>query len=211
MAFGESCRNELLIAEIAENSRRGRREETGANEDEDVSAVRIGLMAGRAIRVTARITFFLCGLISLLTAFPYVMLRGIELPVSSEWVIFVVALAVVGIFSVTLAVLPRSWIARICRKDRDDERLFSGPLKLLGGFAVISYIVALVAYLAPHSWNLDPQLMFSLCPLYFIKLTFDPSLAAVLFLLAPMNAAVYGALGLTLGCAWLALRKRTIS
>ena len=166
-------------------------------------------MSGWAIRTTSRIAFFLCGLISLFTGVPYVMLRGIELPVQSEWVVFAVALGLVGVFGVTLAVLPRSWIAKVCRKDRDDERLFSTPLKVLGSFAAVFYLLALVAYLAPHRWNLDPQLMFSLCPMYFVKLTFDPSLVAVLFLLAPMNAAVYGSLGLTLGFAGLAFRRRT--
>jgi len=96
-----------------------------------------------------------------------------------------------------------------CGKDRDNEHLFSGPLKLLGSIGAVSYLVALVAYLAPHRWNLNPQLMFSLCPMYFVKTMFDPSLVAVFFLLAPMNAAVYGSLGLTLGYAWLAFRKRT--
>jgi hypothetical protein len=168
-------------------------------------------MAGRAIRTTSRIAFILCGLISLFTGVPFLMLGGAELPVQSEWVIFVAILALVGLFSVTLGVLPRSWIAKACKKDRDDEQLFLGPLKWLGGFAAASYLLALVAYLAPHRWNLDPQLMFSLCPLYFVKMHFDPSLVATFFLLAPMNAAVYGALGLTLGCAWLAFRKRTSS
>ncbi|HWO31594.1 MAG TPA: hypothetical protein VNO32_22600 [Candidatus Acidoferrum sp.] len=166
-------------------------------------------MAGRAIRVTARLAFLLCGLISLLTGAPYVLLRGADLPFQSEWVAFVAVLGLVGIFSVTLAVLPRSWIAKLCRKDRDDERIFSAPLKLLGGFAVISYLVALLAYLAPHRWDLNAQLMFSLCPMYFIKMTFDPSLVATFFLLAPMNAAVYGALGLTLGYVGMAFWKRT--
>jgi uncharacterized membrane protein YhaH (DUF805 family) len=166
-------------------------------------------MSGRAIRTTSRIAFFLCGLISLLTGVPFLMLGGAELPVQSEWVIFVAALALVGLFSVTLAVLPRSWIAKACKKDRDDGQLFLAPLKWLGGFAAISYLLALVAYLAPHRWNLDPQLMFSLCPLYFVKMTFDPSLVTTFFLLAPMNAAVYGSLGLTLGYAWLAFGKRT--
>jgi hypothetical protein len=137
------------------------------------------------------------------------MLRGAELPVQREWVIFAVALALVGLFSVAAAVLPRSWIAKACRKDRNDLQLFSAPLKLLAGFAAIFYLLALVAYLAPHGWNLDPQLMFSVCPLYFVKMTFDPSLMAVAFLLAPMNAAVYGALGLTLGYGWLAFHKRS--
>ena len=97
------------------------------------------------------------------------------MPVQSEWVIFVVALALVGIFSVTVAVLPRSWIAKACKKDRDDAQLFSAPLKMLGGFAAIFYLLALVAYFAPHRWNLDPQLMLALCPMYLVKMMFDPS------------------------------------
>lgn len=137
------------------------------------------------------------------------MLRGIDLPVQSEWVVFVVALALVGLFSVVVGLLPRSWIAKACKKDRDDEQLYSAPLKLLGGFAATFYLVAVVAFLAPHRWNLDPQLMFSLCPMYIVRMTFDPPPAAVFFLLAPMNAAVYGSLGLTLGYTWLAIGKRT--
>ena len=168
-------------------------------------------MPGRAVRFTARVAFLLCGLVSLFTGVPYVALRGIGLPVQNEWVIFAVALALVGVFSVTVAVLPRSWIAKACKKDRDDQQLFSAPLKLLVVFAAIFYLVALVAYLAPHRWNLDPQLMLSLCPMYFVRMMFDPSLVATFFLLAPMNAAVYGALGTTLGFAWLAFCKRTSS
>jgi|ERR1700691_6181003 hypothetical protein len=166
-------------------------------------------MSASAIRTTSRIAFVLCGLISLFTGVPFLILQGSELPVQSEWVIFVAILALVGFFSVTLAVLPRSWIATVCWKDRDDEQLFLAPLKWLGGFAAISYLVALVAYLAPHSWNLNTQLMFSLCPLYFVKMTFHPSLVATFLLLAPMNAGVYGSLGLCLGYAWLAFHKRT--
>ncbi len=168
-------------------------------------------MAGRAIRITARIAFLLCGLISLVTAVPYAALQGAELPVQSEWIIFVIALALVGLFSVIVGLLPRSWIAKACKKNRDDEKLFSTPLKVLAAFAATSYLVAVVAYLAPHRWNLNPQLMFLLCPLYFVKMTFDPEPVAIFLLLAPMNAGVYGALGLTLGYAWLALRKQTPS
>jgi len=165
-------------------------------------------MSGRAIRATSRIVFLFCGLISLFTGVPYAMLRGIGLPVQGEWVIFLFALALVGVFSVTVAVLPRAWIAKACGKDRDDEQLFSAPLKVLGGFAAISYLVAVVAYLAPNRWNPDPQLMLSLCPMYLVKMTFDPSPVVIFFLLAPMNAAVYGSLGLTLGYAWLCFHGR---
>jgi hypothetical protein len=177
--------------------------------------VRIRLMPRRAVRTAARIAFLFCGLISLFTVVPYVMLRGIDLPVQSEWVLFVVALTLVGVFSVTLAALPRAWIAKACRKgrdrDRDEDWLFSAPLKVLGGFAAVSYLVAVIAYFAPHRWNLDTQLMLSLCPMYFVKMTIDPSPLMIFLLLAPMNAAVYGALGLTLGYAWFAFCKRTSS
>jgi hypothetical protein len=175
------------------------------------SAGRIRLITGRATRITARILFVICGLVSLITGVPYVLLRGVELPVQSEWVIFAVALGLVGLFSVAAGLMPRSWIAKACRKGRDDTYLFSAPLKLLGGFAAIFYLLAVVAYLAPHRWDLDPQVMLSLCPLYFVKMTFDPSLVAVLFLLAPMNAAVYGALGLTAGYVSLAFGQRMSS
>ncbi|HUD63334.1 MAG TPA: hypothetical protein VMQ17_02090 [Candidatus Sulfotelmatobacter sp.] len=165
-------------------------------------------VAGRAIRITSRTVFFGCGLIALLTGVPYAMLRGVDLPVQSEWVIFVVALALVGLFSFTAALLPRSLMAKVCRKDRDDESLFSTPLKLLGGCAAISYLLALVAYFAPHSWNLNPQLMLALCPMYLVKMTFDPSPISIFLLLAPMNAAVYGSVGVALGYAGLAFRGR---
>lgn len=169
---------------------------------------RIRFMTGRAIRITSRIAFIACGLISFFTCVPYVMMRGADLPVQSEWVVFAVALGLVGVFSVLAGMLPRAWIAKACRKDREDKQIFSAPLKWMGCFAAISYLVAVVAYLAPGRWNLNPQRMFSLCPMYFIKMTFDPSLVAILFVLAPLNAGVYGALGLTLGYAWLIFSRR---
>jgi hypothetical protein len=123
-------------------------------------------------------------------------------------VIFAVALGLVGIVSVAAAVLPRSWIAKACRKDREDPQLFSSALKLVGWFAGCFYLVALIAFFAPHQWNLEPQLMLALCPLYLLRMSFDPSPVAVFFLLAPMNAALYGGVGLTVRYAWLALRRR---
>ena len=164
-------------------------------------------MCGRALRVTSRIAFILCGLTTLFTGFPYVELRGESLPVESEWIIFVTAFAVVGGFSLVVTLLRRAWIAKICGRERDDDRLFSTPLKLLAIFAAISYLIAVVAYFAPHKWNLNPQLMFALCPLYFIKMTIDPAAVWIFFVLAPMNAAVYGSLGVLVGYAWLAFRQ----
>ncbi len=165
-------------------------------------------MAGRAIRITSRIAFFLCGAVSLLIAVLYGFLRGEDLPVQSEWIIFTVALGVVGILNVAVTFLPRSWIAKLCKKDRDDERLFSAPLKLLGVFAAIFYVLALGADFAPRAWHLNPQLMLVLCPMYIIRMTIDPPPVIIFFLLAPMNAAVFGAVGSTLGYTLLAFRGR---
>src|SRR5579862_737507 len=170
------------------------------------SAVRIRVMSGRAVRIIARIIFVICGLGSLLTGVPYVLLRGVDLPVQSEWVIFAVILGIVGVSSLAAGVLPRGWIAKVCHRDRDDPSLFSAPLKLLGGFAGIFYLAAVVADLAPHRWDLDPQLMLAVCPLYFLKMNVDPSLVEVFYLLAPMNAAVYGAVGLVVAVGIVRLR-----
>src|SRR5271156_4973905 len=104
-------------------------------------------MSARATRITSRIVFFLCGVASLFTCVPFLILRGAQLPVQSEWLIFLAALALLGLFSLTIAALPRSWIAKACKKDRDDKQLFLVPLQWLGRFAAISYVIAVVAYL----------------------------------------------------------------
>ena len=164
-------------------------------------------MSVRATRVLSRIVFIVCGLTSLLDAFPYVLLRGAELPVQSEWIIFAVPLALVGLFSVAVGVMPRSRIAGMCRRDPEDVRLFSAPLKLLGIFAALGYIVALVAFSSTHSWHLNQQAMLVVCPMYFLKMSIDPSPVPIFFVLAPMNAGVFGSLGLIVGYAWLRLHK----
>jgi hypothetical protein len=151
--------------------------------------------------------FLLCGLVTLFTCVPYLMLRGAELPFQSEWIIFVIVLALIGGFSASIAMLPASRIAKICKTESSDSRIFLSALKKLGYFSFAGYLIAVIAYSAPHSWNLNPQFMFPLCPMYFVKMTFDPSPSATALLLAPMNAAVYGALGLTTEYVWLVSRR----
>ena len=165
-------------------------------------------MSGRALRVTSRIAFILCGLISLLTGALYALLQGEDLPYQSEWVVFVVALGVVGLFSVVVALLPRSWIAKACRKDRDDPSLFSAPLKLLEALAAISYLVAVGSHFAPHRWHLNLQLMLLLCPMYIVRMSVDPSPTVIFLLLAPMNAGVYGSVGVILAYGRMVFRGR---
>lgn len=165
-------------------------------------------MASRAITITARILFFLCGIAALLNSIPYFLLRGSELPRQSEWVLFAAALALLTLFSFAVALLPRSWIANLCRTQRDDPRLFASPLKSLALFAVFFYVIAAIAFSAPHNWNLNFQLMLLLCPMYFLKMTIDPAPPQIFFILALINAGVYGALGIVFGYAALSLRAR---
>jgi hypothetical protein len=75
----------------------------------------------------------------------------------------------------------------------------SFPAKLLVGFAACSYLWTALLYFAPHSWHPEPLLVFLLCPACLLTITVDPSLGTVLMLLAPLNAVVYGLLGLGLG------------
>jgi hypothetical protein len=44
--------------------------------------------------------------------------------------------------------------------------------------------------------------------MYFVKMLIDPSPVVIFFLIAPMNAGAYGALGTALGYALLAVRRR---
>jgi hypothetical protein len=166
-------------------------------------------MAARGVRISARIVFFVCGLVSLLNAAAYALFRGDDLAYQSEWVAFVVPLGLVGLFSLAAALLPRSWIAKACHRERDDRALFSTPLRFLGGFAIFFYLVALGAFFVPHSWDINSQLLLAVCPMSIVRTMVDPPPVWVFFEFAPINAAVYGAVGVILGYAQMAFRKRT--
>jgi hypothetical protein len=75
----------------------------------------------------------------------------------------------------------------------------SFPKKLLVGFAACSYLWTVLLYFAPHSWQPDALLVFLLCPACLLAITVDPSFRTVAFILAPLNAAIYGLLGIGLG------------
>jgi hypothetical protein len=164
-------------------------------------------MTRRVVSVSARILFFICGAVSLATGTIYALMRGEDLPAQRYWIMFTAPLGLFGALSILTAVLPRSWIARICHREREDKSLLSLPLKTLIGFAAAFYLLAVVAYFIPHSWDLNPLLPLSLCPMYVIRMTLDPPPQAIFLILAPLNAATYGALGVATGCALLAFRR----
>ncbi len=147
-------------------------------------------------------------MISVLMGNLYRNLTGAPGPVAhGRWDVFPVALMVVGGFAVAIALLPSSWVERVCNTGRDNQCLSSIPIKMLGGFAVFFYLLAVGLYLAPNSWHPSPWLVFSACPACVLTITVDPSLGTVLFLLAPLSAAVYGSLGAAFGFLLVVLRR----
>ena len=79
---------------------------------------------------------------------------------------------------------------------------------MLGGFAGFSYLLTVALHFVPPSWHPAAQLVYLLCPACVLTITVDPSLATVLLVLAPLNAAVYASLGTVFGCFVLAVRDR---
>jgi hypothetical protein len=75
----------------------------------------------------------------------------------------------------------------------------SFPAKLFLGFAACSYGWTVLLDFAPHSWQPAPILVFLLCPACLLTITVDPSLTTVAFVLAPINAFLYGLFGLAVG------------
>ena len=173
-------------------------------------------MANSRIRILSRLAFFVCGAVSVLMGNAH---RAIFAAVGAigdpghvahgKWDTHSAALAVVGGIALVIALVPSSWIEKLCRVGPDDRRLPSVPIKMLGGFAAFSYFLTVGLYFAPVSWHPNQELVFSLCPACVLAITVDPSLESVLLLLAPLDAAVYGALGGVLGYMQVVLRNRS--
>lgn len=156
-------------------------------------------MAGSLIGMPSRLAIFVCGIISLAVGRVYWELHDLDHTFSTSWSLFSVALIVVGGFAVVIALLPSSWAEKVCKIKQSEQRRSSFPLKMLGGFALSSYLLTLALNFAAHGEHPSPQLVYAICPACVLTITVDPSLGTFLLLLAPLNAAVYGSLGAVLG------------
>jgi uncharacterized membrane protein YidH (DUF202 family) len=162
-------------------------------------------MASRLIGIPSRVAFFVCGLISAALSRMYIALRGLDPASHGSWALFSAALMVVGASAVLIALLPASWVQKARKIELGKPS--SLPIKMLAGFAAVSYLVVVGLSFAPHSWHPSPQFVFSVCPACALTITVDPSLGTVLIGLAPLSAAVYGSLGAVLGYISVVLRK----
>jgi hypothetical protein len=127
----------------------------------------------------------------------YRALLGLDRASQGSWSVFSAILMLVGGLAILVALLPGSWITKVSRVESTGHSLV--PIKMMGAFAVASYLVIVGLSVASHSWRPSPEFVFSICPACALTLTVDPSLSTVLLFLAPMSAAVYGALGGELG------------
>jgi hypothetical protein len=77
------------------------------------------------------------------------------------------------------------------------------PLKVGLIFAALGYLVAIGLYLAPLGWHLRPNFVLGICPPAFFTMVSmtDPSLTTMALILAPLNALLYGIVGLLIGLA----------
>jgi len=124
------------------------------------------------------------------------------------WTVFSAVLAVVGGLAAIIALLPSSWLDRACKIGPDTQDRSFVPIKFLGGFAGLSYLLIVGLDFAPLTWHPAAQVVYLLCPACVLTVTVDPSFRAVLFGLAPLTAAAYGSLGAVLGYLFLAVRNR---
>jgi hypothetical protein len=82
--------------------------------------------------------------------------------------------------------------------------------KIVIGFAGAGYLVALGMYLAPVTWHFPTGFVLAICPAFLmttLSMT-DPSLAAMVIVIAPLNAILYGVVGVPIGLEVEAFRNR---
>jgi hypothetical protein len=159
--------------------------------------------------VSSRFAFFTCGLITFAIGrvhAEWFRLNFTNGPASHESIVLIL----VAIPTTLVAFVPSSWIGKICDIDPTNRRRSSIPIRMLGGFAVFACVMITGLQLIPTSRYaaVDPALLFLICPACVLTVTVDLSLGTVLLFLAPLNAAVYGAFGGTLGYIVLAICNR---
>jgi hypothetical protein len=68
-------------------------------------------------------------------------------------------------------------------------------------FAAAGLLLVISFTLIPLSFRVPMGLLYSMCPACALTATVDPSLAATIVVLAPLNALVFGAIGGVVGTA----------
>jgi len=77
------------------------------------------------------------------------------------------------------------------------------PVKLALVLVACAYLWTIALAVVPPSWvQIPTPVVFLLCPACILTPTVDPSFSTVAILLAPINALVYGLVGICIGSVW---------
>jgi hypothetical protein len=69
--------------------------------------------------------------------------------------------------------------------------------KIAVAFAAVGYLLPVGLYFS--KWHPSPALVFTICPPAVLAITVDLSFTSVAAILAPLNAVLYGVIGLLIG------------
>jgi hypothetical protein len=145
-----------------------------------------------------RAAFFICGVMTVLIGRAYSGLQRFAPTQEIAWGAFSYSLLLVGTIAVVISLLPPVWFQRI-GTEATELRRFT-PFRFLLSFAAFGFLLVLVFSIAPLRSVQPPiALVYSLCPACVLTVTVDPSLSTALFVLAPLNALAFGAIGGVIG------------
>ena len=153
-----------------------------------------------------RLAFFVCGVVTASVGRVYGGFQQFRPTDRMNWSPFYVVLVIVGLTAVCVSLLPIKWIGRI--ESDPVERKSSTSLKFLLAFAAVGFLLVIILGFAPPKAVQPPwALVYSICPACVLTLTVDPSLTFMIVLLAPINAAIFGAIGGVVGTVVDLLRR----
>ena len=157
-------------------------------------------------KMVQRAALLICGVVTVLIGRVFGSLRHFAPEREMAWLSFSYALFLVGIIAVGISLLPRGWAQGITERPSELRRFT--PFRFLLSFAVLGpRLVALFSVVPPGLAQPSMALVYSLCPACVVTITVDPSLTTALFLLAPLNALVFGAVGGVIGTAFSILSR----
>jgi hypothetical protein len=162
------------------------------------------------IGIPSRAALILCGAAAVLVSRLFSLLQELQIRSSiaaGHWHLFSIAFSFAGVLSIIIALLPNRW-AQVACNVTPQSRGSAVPMRMLGCFALASYLLTLGLDFAPQGWIPGPQLVYAVCPSCIASITVDASLGTVLLILAPLSAAAYGAVGASLAYIFLGVRNR---
>jgi hypothetical protein len=135
-----------------------------------------------------RIGLCVCGVTTLQVSWLFGSFKHIA-PDEANWLLFHAVLLAVGILAILVSLVPSSLVRKV-RPEFTDEGRFS--VLFLLGFAALGFAVTVTLGLVPVRLSPSVTTLYSVCPACIATATVDPSLAATICVLAPVNAAVLG-------------------